>query len=213
VLPPEATMVSELGVGKGSLREALRILEVNGFVAVKSGAGGGPVVCDPERTAGFARMSSVFLRQAKVRLADLLDARVAFEPFMARQAAERQNGELLSELRRLVELGRAVDVADDHEYGELTARFHDLIATLAGNPVLDLYGRGLYDAFISRIPGVMNPHDRRERVFAEHEQIAEAILAGDGQLAELLMRRHMQEFAGFVRRHHRELLEELVDWN
>src|SRR5688500_9940847 len=58
-LPPEAVMAKELEVGKGSLREALRILEVTGFINVRTGAGGGPIVTDPGSSAGFARMAAV----------------------------------------------------------------------------------------------------------------------------------------------------------
>ena len=62
------------------------------------------------------------------------------------------------------------------------------------------------------MPGVMNPHERRQQVFAEHEQIADAILRGDAQLAELLMRRHMQDYATWVDDQHHDILEERVDW-
>src|SRR2546423_11174078 len=128
VLPAEAVMAKELEVGKGSLREALRILEVAGFISVKAGAGGGPIITDPGASAGFARMSALYLRHEHVRLADLLAARVAFEPFMARLAAEFQNEELLAELRQLRYAGRGVHVDDDLSYSEPTVRFHQLLA-------------------------------------------------------------------------------------
>ena len=55
MLPPESTMVERFGVGRGSLREALRILEVNGLVTLKPGPRGGPVVA-PHAPGNFGQM-------------------------------------------------------------------------------------------------------------------------------------------------------------
>src|SRR5689334_20839210 len=43
-LPAEATMMARYGAGRGSVREALRILEVHGLLTIKTGPGGGPVL-------------------------------------------------------------------------------------------------------------------------------------------------------------------------
>jgi GntR family transcriptional repressor for pyruvate dehydrogenase complex len=42
VLPPEADMVRSFGVGRATIREALRLLEVQGLIAMRPGPGGGP---------------------------------------------------------------------------------------------------------------------------------------------------------------------------
>jgi GntR family transcriptional regulator, transcriptional repressor for pyruvate dehydrogenase complex len=56
-LPSEAVMLSRFGVGRASLREALRILEVHGLITIKPGPGGGPIVAAPT-SRSFGRIAS-----------------------------------------------------------------------------------------------------------------------------------------------------------
>ncbi len=59
-LPPEATMLAHFGVGRGSLREGLRILEIHGLIKIKPGPQGGPVVTSrPPTTAAPPPCSSI----------------------------------------------------------------------------------------------------------------------------------------------------------
>ncbi|MDT5076093.1 MAG: GntR family transcriptional regulator, transcriptional repressor for pyruvate dehydrogenase complex, partial [Mycobacterium sp.] len=55
-LPSEAELVASYGVGKSSLREALRLLEVNGVITIKTGPTGGPIVAESSPVE-FAKMS------------------------------------------------------------------------------------------------------------------------------------------------------------
>src|SRR5216684_960606 len=57
MLPQESVMLERYRVGRASLREALRILEVHGLIVIRAGPGGGPMVA-PVRTRDFARMTS-----------------------------------------------------------------------------------------------------------------------------------------------------------
>src|SRR4051812_16787467 len=68
-LPNEAAMVERFQVGRGSLREALRILEVYGLISLKSGPGGGPVVqaVDPREVG---RTFSLYLSIAGATIAE-----------------------------------------------------------------------------------------------------------------------------------------------
>ncbi len=88
MLPPESAMVERFGVGRGSLREALRILEVNGLVTLKPGPRGGPVVSahDP---ANFGQMMTLHLQSLGATYRQLLEARVEHEVVLARKAAEQ----------------------------------------------------------------------------------------------------------------------------
>src|SRR5262245_22232754 len=73
-LPVESALMAELGVSKGVMREALRILEQQGLVEVRRGAGGGPRVRHPsiaEASVPFA----TFLQVAEVPVSDVWRAR------------------------------------------------------------------------------------------------------------------------------------------
>ena len=59
LLSSEAQMLEDYGVGRGSLREALRILEVHGLITMKPGRNGGPMVIEV-RTRDYGRMSTLF---------------------------------------------------------------------------------------------------------------------------------------------------------
>ena len=91
-LPPETEMLERFKVGRGSLREALRILEVNGLVTMRSGPRGGPVVA-PRDPASFGQIMTLHLQSANATYRQLLEARVEYEILLARKAAEQDGHE------------------------------------------------------------------------------------------------------------------------
>lgn len=211
-LPSEAVMARQFAVGKGSLREALLILEVNGFISVRAGAKGGPVVRDGGATA-FGQMASMHFQRAKAEVRDLLQARVALEPFVARLAAEAQDPRRMSPLIALIDESATIDTSDSRAYLSCSNRFHKAVASLSGNKVLDMYGAAIQDLYESRLPGPLTtPGPRRERTMKEHITIGKAIVAGESAKAERLMRAHMEHLASEIAERHTDLLEEVVVW-
>jgi GntR family transcriptional repressor for pyruvate dehydrogenase complex len=81
-LPNEAAMVEQFQVGRGSLREALRILEVHGLISMRSGPGGGPVITavDPR---DVARTFSLYLHLRGAKVRELIEASLFMEPMIA----------------------------------------------------------------------------------------------------------------------------------
>lgn len=212
VLPSEADLAQQFGVSKGSLREALRILEVHGFIRVKSGAGGGPVVSDPTTSAGFARAATMFLQYGRAQVSELLSARIHLEPLMASLAAQSRDKEQLAELRRLIDEGRSANLHNDDEYLSLTTGFHLAIGIASGNQVLSLFARGLLEVFHSRVPGSPVAKSRRATIIDEHERVAKAIFDRDPELAERLMREHVEAFARDIRRRYPHLMNDVIQW-
>jgi DNA-binding FadR family transcriptional regulator len=213
VLPPEAELARQFGVSKGSLREALRLLEVHGFVVVKSGAGGGPRVSDPQQALGFARAATLFLQQSRARLGELLDARVELEPMMASLAAVLPHDERLDDLRSVVETHRTLDLGDDRAYKEATVDFHHVIGGASGNKVLDLLGRGVLEVFYAKLPDVLLAAEHRGTMIDEHDRIAKAIFAGKPKVAERLMRGHLDSIRTGLRTRYPELMERVINWD
>ena len=101
-LPPERVMLEEYQVGRGTLRESLRFLELQGIISLKPGPGGGPVVEQPEATS-LATSLMLLLQFAGAEYRVVAEARVALEPTMARLAAERMTPEALAELSDTVQ--------------------------------------------------------------------------------------------------------------
>ena len=90
-------MLEEYQVGRGTLRESLRFLELQGIMSLKPGPGGGPVVERPEATS-LATSLMLLLQFTDAQYRVVAEARVALEPTMARLAAERMTPESLAEL-------------------------------------------------------------------------------------------------------------------
>jgi GntR family transcriptional regulator, transcriptional repressor for pyruvate dehydrogenase complex len=207
LLPSEAQMLEDYGVGRGSLREALRILEVHGLITMKPGRNGGPMVIEA-RTRDFGRMSTLFFHMAGMTFQQLIDARLVMEPMMARLAAERRGQELDGQVPE----AKTVVVEDDDTYFDATSDFHKTVASMSGNPVLNLMSMSLEDIFHDQVSGLLFPKSKRRGVLDTHQQIADAISEGRADDAEKLMRQHMLEYAEYVRKRKGPLMDEVVDW-
>lgn len=209
VLPSEAVMLGSYGVGRASLREALRVLEVNGFITMKPGPGGGPVVSRPT-PRNFARMATLFFQLQGATFHELAQARSELEPLLARMAAERRDPEFLDALRKLDETAEAQQGTG--VWVTATSDFHRVIAAGCGNRVLALFTLGIMDIISDRVANATHPQQRRTNVLHEHQDIIDALTSGDGERAEEAMRHHMQAFVTYFEQQHPGLLDEIVDW-
>jgi GntR family transcriptional repressor for pyruvate dehydrogenase complex len=207
LLSSEAQMLEDYGVGRGSLREALRILEVHGLITMKPGRNGGPMVIEVG-TRDYGRMSTLFFHLGGMTFQQLMEARLVLEPMMARLAADRHAQELVGQLAD----PHSVRAEDDATYFAATNDFHKTVASMSGNPVLNLMSMSLEDIFRDQVSGILSPTDQREHVLEVHAAIADAISAGRVDEAESLMRDHMQEYADWVRQRHPHLLDAVIDW-
>ena len=209
-LPSETEMLERFQVGRGSLREALRILEVNGLVVMRTGPRGGPVVA-PRDAAAFGQILTLHLQSADTTYRQLLEARVEYEVLLARKAAE-QEGDTAAALVRTATSGQSSD-SPDEKYGVGTSQFHSAVGQASGNPVLALVADAIYSIWAVRVTRVLYPPDRRDDVLHQHELIARAIERHDPRRAERLMREHMQGYKEYCEQRYPARMDEYVDWN
>jgi GntR family transcriptional regulator, transcriptional repressor for pyruvate dehydrogenase complex len=212
VLPSEKQMAAQYGVARGTLREALRILELHGLIQMKLGPGGGPVVNDAS-SEELGRMLTLFLHGAGATMADLMDARIVIEPMAARAAALGASREEVERLQDAVTTAQPA-IKDGEGWLPVSTEFHDMVATLSGNPVLDLLARSLKDVYYARLPAVRadSPKSWRQRIQREHVAIAQAISDGDADAAEQLMRDHIVAFKRRWARQAPDILNSKVEW-
>ncbi len=206
-LPSEAQMLADYSIGRGSLREALRILEVHGIIRIKAGPGGGPIVIGAT-TQDFGRMATMFFQAEGMTFRDVINARLVLEPIMARLAAERRNPELQAKIR-----AASTSTESDQAYLQTSEAFHRLVASMSGNRILNLISHAIEDIFHERVAGMLFPPEKRGDVVSAHDAIGEAIAAGDGQKAEQLMRDHMVDYARYVEARYPALMDEVVSWH
>ena len=210
-LPPESAMLERFGVGRGSLREALRILEVNGLVVLKPGPRGGPVVA-PFDPAHFGQMMTLHLQALGTTYRQLLDSRVEYEAVLARKAAERE-GDDAGAIMRAAMTGEPGVANDDTLYSAATGGFHSAVGLASGNPVLALAADAIYAIWSVRVTRVLYPPDQRDDVLRDHAAIAKAIEKRDPKRAERLMREHMERYKEYCEKRYPARMDDLVDWS
>lgn len=208
-LPAEAQMMADYQVGRGTLREALRILEVNGLISIKPGPGGGPVV-ETASTLAFGRMATLFFHARGLTVGELIEARLILEPVAARQAAERRTEADIEMLRAFIEFD---ETGDESAYLASTGDFHSLVPKVAGNGVVSIFVEALAEVFHSRVRNIVFPAGKaRRNVVSTHGAICQAIIDGDATTAERLMLEHMEAYVQWVRKSHPTIVNEVIDW-
>ena len=193
-LPPERIMLERLGVSRGTLREALRILEVHGMLVIKSGPGGGPTV-SAMTPSDFNKACSLHFKAAGITVEQLWQARAALEPVLARLAAINLSDESREVLENLLVEAANIETDDNTRYIRIGSSFHREIAIASGSPVLTLFARSLGEMTTYLESRNVFAPSEHPRVHEAHTKIVEAVLAGDAELAERLTAEHMQDMA------------------
>lgn len=186
-------MMREYTVGRSTLREALRLLEVQGLLWVKSGPGGGPVLAQLD-ASDFARMARFYVQAAHGTYLEMLQARLIFEPILARVVAQAQHRERIDRLLSIATAVSNVASVTESVCQENFRCFHAELATMSGNIFIDLVGGAMREIFSARREA-STPLSLRIAVWQEHLRIAAAIDAADGVSAERLMYDHIRPWA------------------
>jgi GntR family transcriptional regulator, transcriptional repressor for pyruvate dehydrogenase complex len=210
-LPNEAEMIESFRVGRGSLREALRILENFGMISLRSGPGGGPVLLkvNPQ---DVGRSFSLYLNLSKATIRELAEARLLIDPLAARLAAETLTPEGEAALR--FALDREAETPPDRALiVERANDFHYVLAAITGNAVINLVATALKELYTSRIVGTGVARQTTEAsIHEDHQKIGEAVLARDPELAERLMREHYTRRVDTLERTAPAFLDSIITW-
>jgi DNA-binding GntR family transcriptional regulator len=161
----EDRLAADFGVSRNPVREALRVVEAEGFVEVQPRRGA--VVATPdERT-----------------MRDMFAARAVLEPLAARLAADRASDADLAQLRRLLDLARAATGEGDFvRVAELNSDLHRQVVRMSGNRWLEQFSVAMYRHvhWVFRL----GASARASHSWQEHVRLVEALEAHDGAAAE-----------------------------
>jgi GntR family transcriptional repressor for pyruvate dehydrogenase complex len=207
-LPTEASMIAQYGISRGTLREALRILEVYGLITIKPGRAGGPRLAEID-ASDFGRSATFYYASSGATLRDLADSRLIVEPVTARLAAERRTSEDIRLLHQVLDAGKEAVHAD--ELVNLSLDFHGMVGKMSGNPVLALIDASFEEIFSTYWLDPLSMPEN-QAVLRVHEKIALAIVAGDAETAERAMRRHLEEFVVDFTKHNPGQMDRVIDW-
>ena len=188
-LPSELELAKQFNVGRQTVREALRILELSGFITVKKGYGGGPVVRD--NISG--RITNLLLdafRMGKFSVDEFTAARLTIEKAIFNEAIDNADDQDIKDLRENLAKAKGL-IAKKEMATDLNFEFHSLLAKASKNKVFII------------LEGAINAihHDLRSRRITDfktsktavqaHEKILEALIEKRRETAIHLLEKHI----------------------
>jgi len=190
-LAPERQMLADTGRARGTLREALRLLESRGIVEVRAGAAGGAFVRKPQPADLGAAITAVLLVEG-ASMVDVLAAREDMEVAAVMRAARRIRPRDLAVMQDSVDRLRE-HIGDRDRFVAEAGRFHAVIHDASASPVLRILNEALRATqMASRSDYAMS---YRRRVADEHQDIVDALTSADFALACEKMRAHVHSSA------------------
>ena len=195
-LPHEWTEPETWNVSRGTLREALKILESQGLTSSKTGPGGGVFVTSVEAEYAISLLDNLFLHE-QPSIADIYAIRKELEPQLAESLAGRLTPEAIASLQAKIRLYEDEPSNAEEEYRQRLAEldFHEELARLCENRLLGFLCRFLVsllrDMTVCR--DIYQQHNPELRETGLHYQVAllRTMKAGNVERAGALMREHM----------------------
>lgn len=195
-LPSERDLMSALGVGRSSIREAINGLALLGAIEVRHGQGAFVTA----EANGVAPSRTIALALARGVTRELFEARRLVETETARCAAKRRTETDLAEIARAITDHEAA-VAEGRPAVEPAVRFHVEVAEAAHNEVLAGFVGSFAHLLGERGPILEEIPGYREWEIEQHRSVLEPIEAADPELAAERMRAHLDA----VVEHHEHL--------
>jgi GntR family transcriptional repressor for pyruvate dehydrogenase complex len=190
-LPSERLMTKRLGVSRGSIRDALRMLEMIGLLETRHGQGTFPHELTVDRLV--APLASVMTYRHDLQ-DELMDVRRMFEPAVARVAATRVTDEDLTGLQYILEAQRRKLETRQSAIVEDTA-FHAALARSTRNRVVVSIMATLNDLLVESRKLALKQHGRPAQSLEGHEAVVAALRRRDAEGASQAMSKHIDQIA------------------
>lgn len=197
-LPGERALATNLGVGRSSVREALRVLEVLGLIRTATGSGpsSGAIIVSTPR-GGMSALLRLQVAASGFAVDDIVDTRLVLEASVAAALARRAaDGTVVD----LAESDALLDAMEDpalspEEFLALDARFHASLAEAEGNQVVVATMAGLRDSIesyvVAGVPTLPSWPRTAARLMSEHRAILAAVRSGDAERARATVHDHI----------------------
>jgi DNA-binding FadR family transcriptional regulator len=181
-IPNEATLADMLGVSRGTVREAVRVLVAQGFLETRQGSG------TYVRSVIDAQDSLLRIRRTGLR--DQVETRCALEVEAARLAAMRHTPGIIADLRQLLVERGEYNAAVHDRYVERDLAFHKAVVAASGNhafvEVYEFFSASIQEVIKATVTGELPEPD-----MAAHVAIVDAIASGDPDRAASTTRAFM----------------------
>ncbi|SFP92567.1 FadR/GntR family transcriptional regulator [Tranquillimonas alkanivorans] len=214
-LPGEAELIEQFSMSKGTIREAMRILEAQGLVKTRTGPGGGSFVHEVSRNRAKALLGNYFYFK-HLTIDDIYQLRIALEPELAASLAGRLSEETLQMLEaNIAEYDNpAESVEEERAQHVASLRFHALLAEQSDNPLL-----GFLIDFMVNLLSDLTVYRRlysppNAELWAEgrahQKRLIAALRAGNADAARATMADHMQAARTLMRHQEARMLRRFI---
>ncbi|WP_305094506.1 FadR/GntR family transcriptional regulator [Prescottella sp. R16] len=200
-LPSERTLAADLGVGRSSVREALRVMEALGLLKTQTGSGpnaGAMIVSRP--TGGMTMLMRMQVAAQSFPVTDVVQTRLVLESEVMRTLAAQPTVDLSTAVELLDSMDETSLTSD--EFLVLDAQFHVAMADAAGNQVIAAMMAGLRASIESYVVGGVDRiawPTTCTRLRHEHRGLVEAVTSGDADLAQQRIVDHIRGYYEGVR--------------
>ncbi len=202
-LPSEMKLKDMFDTSRGTIREALRVLEQKGLIDIKIGVTGGAVVKKID-TRQITEGLNLLVQSQNVSFEQLVEFREAVEGIVAALAAERATPKDVRYLRKLMdEADKLLQEGSKHwtKLLEIDVKLHIAISEVAGNPVFVAVLRMVHENILDSFEwfDLGNSHVLEEN-FQDMAQLVEAIANGRATEARSLACYHVRRFHDYLKR-------------
>lgn len=196
-LPNEAALMARYGMAKGTIREAMRILEAQGLIETRTGPGGGSFVGEVSADRAKALLANYFYFK-DLSISDIYQLRRVLEPELAASLAGRLSVAQLDELEAVVAQypEPARDAEEERAQHVASLLFHRKLANFSGNALLafvvSFMARILTDLTVYRRLYDPPNHELHARGIAYQSDLIAALRDGRAGDARAIMAAHME---------------------
>jgi len=192
-LPSEKKLAETFHVSKATLREALRSLEVLGFLEIRKGASGGAFVTEIDMRKARDSFTN-FLLFKNLSLSNLSEVRLLLEPYVAEKAALEITEE---DLKRLENLNKECEYVLKHdipiESRKNEIEYHKIIGNICGNPIL-MFILDFVENLLIDTKEILQPSKEfSQKVLNAHKRIYRALRKRDPRKVREEMIKHVKE--------------------
>ncbi len=190
-LPTEKEFCTTLQVGRSTIREAIRALQVMGYVKIHPGRG---AFLEAKNLDDATPSIVSWLESNKVQVEDIVEVRIGLEMLAAKLASERataENFDALDKIRLAFE-----DALANLEYdklGDLDEEYHQTLVDASKNNLLSVLNKVVSVAFTEFRKNSFRIKEHAANAIIPHRDIVNALRLRDADLAQAFVRRHLEK--------------------
>jgi len=199
-LPPERELKDMFNTSRGTLREALRVLEQKGLIEIKLGVSGGAIVKQIDAEPIVASLG-LLIRSGEVSLEHLSEFRIKLEGSLVEIAAQRATKEDIKKMEALFDKATAYYEKKDWEnFLKTDEKMHMYIGNMTRNPVFQFVQKSIHDNIHQYYHEYLPMNEQRTlENLTDFKKIIAAMKLNDGKTAGSIIMDHVRRFSDKMR--------------